>query len=181
MSDQHADHLLFEGQYLTLKSRRGWEFVGRNHPVVCLVAWTPARELLLVEQFRVPVDCRTIELPAGLVGDQAGQAGEGLEVAAARELEEETGWRPGRLEEIMRCPSTAGLSDEVVVFYLAHELEKTGEGGGDGSEDILVHQVAFKDIDRWLDEQRAKGKALDPKIFAALHWTRSRFPEVLEN
>lgn len=180
MSDHSADQLLFEGKYLTLKSRRGWEFVGRNHPVVCLIAWTPARELLLVEQFRIPVDSHTIELPAGLVGDQTGQANEPLEVAASRELEEETGWRPGRLTEIMRCPSTAGLSDEEVVFYLAHELEKTGDGGGDGSEDITVHPIAIGDIDRWLDEQRAQGKALDPKIFAALHWTRSRFPSILD-
>ncbi|MGY6586951.1 MAG: NUDIX hydrolase [Wenzhouxiangella sp.] len=180
MSDHSADRLLFEGQYLTLKSRRGWEFVGRKHPVVCLIAWTPARELLLVEQFRIPVDSHTIELPAGLAGDQIGQTDEPLELAASRELEEETGWRPGRLTEIMRCPSTAGLSDEVVVFYLAHELEKTGDGGGDGSEDITVHQIAIGEIDRWLDEQRARGKALDPKIFAALHWTRSRFPSILE-
>ncbi len=179
MSNSQTDQLLFEGQYLTLKLRRGWEFVGRNHPVVCLIAWTEARELLLVEQFRIPVDCRTIELPAGLVGDQAGQADEKLEVAASRELEEETGWRPGRLEEIMRCPSTAGLSDEVVVFFLAHDLVKTGDGGGDGSEDIVVHRVPVDGIDRWLDEQRSQGKALDPKIFSALHWTRSRFPSLI--
>lgn len=173
------DKTLFEGRYLTLKSRRGWEFVQRNHPVVCLVAWTPDRELLLVEQYREPVGCLTIELPAGLVGDQEALQGEALELAASRELEEETGWRPGQLEEIMRCPSSAGLTDEVVVFFLAHQLEQVGEGGGDGSEDIRVHQVPADSIDAWLEQQQANGLALDPKIFSALHWTRRRLPTIL--
>ena len=166
--------LLYEGRYLTLKSRDGWEFVAREHDVACLVAWTPAQELLLVEQYRIPVGSRTIELPAGLVGDHAEQAGEAIEDAAGRELEEETGWRAGRLEPIMRCPTSAGMSNESVLFFFAEDLVQVGSGGGDDSEDILVHRVPLAGIDEWLDQRYREGYALDPKIFAALHWSRNR-------
>jgi ADP-ribose pyrophosphatase len=165
---------LYKGRYLNLKSRDGWEYVAREHAVACLVAWTPDRELLLVEQYRIPIQARTIELPAGLVGDQHDQADEAIEDAARRELEEETGWRAGRLEAFIRCPSSAGMSDETVQFFFADDLKQVGPGGGDDSEDIRVHRVPHSDIDRWLDQRYREGYALDPKIFAALHWSRLR-------
>lgn len=166
--------LLFKGRYLTLKSRQDWEFVAREHDVACLIAWTPAGELLLVEQYRIPIQSRTIELPAGLVGDQAESADEAIEDAARRELEEETGWRAGRLEKWMRCPSSAGMSDESVQFFFAEELTETGPGGGDDSEDIRVHRIHHSIIDEWLAARYREGCAIDPKIYAALHWSRDR-------
>ena len=162
--------LLYEGNYLNLQSRDGWEFVSRRHRVAVLVAWTPAGELLLVEQHRIPVAGPVIELPAGLVGDVAGQEDEDLLAAANRELEEETGWRAGRVSTIMACPTSAGMTDESVVFVRAEALEKVGPGGGDASEDIAVHAVPGADIDAWLAARQAEGKAIDPKIFAAIHW-----------
>ncbi|MEN1728245.1 MAG: NUDIX hydrolase [Pseudomonadota bacterium] len=165
---------LHRGRYLTLQERRGWEFIHRLHPVVVMVAWTPDDELVLVEQYREPLQASTIELPAGLVGDEAGHEDEGLLLAAARELEEETGWRAGSMAEIMRCPTSAGMSDEIAVFIRASELVKVGEGGGTPSENITVHVVARDRIDRWLDEQREDGKQLDPKIYSVLHWSRTR-------
>ncbi|AKS40777.1 NUDIX hydrolase [Wenzhouxiangella marina] len=165
---------LHRGAYLSLCSRKHWEFVHRQHPVVVLVAWTPARELLLVEQYREPIAARTIELPAGLVGDEVGSEDEALLDAANRELEEETGWRAGRLTELMRCPTSAGMSDEMAVFLHAESLEQVGPGGGTGSEDITVHAIPERDIDAWLQAQRREGKQLDPKIYAALYWTGSR-------
>ena len=82
-----------EGKYLRLVTRGTWEFAERTtggHAVLVL-AVTPERRLLFVEQFRVPVDGRTIELPAGLVGDTRDD--DTFEEAARRELLEETGWR----------------------------------------------------------------------------------------
>jgi len=162
---------LYTGQYLTLCSRNGWEYIHRRHPVVVMVAWTPNRELLLVEQYREPIGGRTIELPAGLVGDEIGSEDEDLLKAAARELEEETGWRSDRLSEIMRCPTSSGMSDETAVFILAEELVQTGPGGGTASENITVHAIPHNQIDKWLDQQRQAGLALDPKIYAALYWS----------
>jgi ADP-ribose pyrophosphatase len=163
--------ILHQGRYLTFKSRDGWEFAARNHKVAVIIAWTPDDELLLVEQFRHPLGLRVIELPAGLVADETGYENEDFLDAAARELEEETGWRAGTLSEIMTCPTSAGLSDEIVMFVLAEKLTQVGRGGGDDSEDIVVHRVRRNIIDRWLDDHRAHGLAIDPKIYAALYWS----------
>ena len=165
------DEILYRGQYLTLKSRNGWEYAARSHQVAVIIAWTPEDELLLVEQFREPLGQRVIELPAGLVGDDAGLENEDFLDAAARELEEETGWRASALSEIMSCPTSAGMSDETVMFVLAEQLTQVGRGGGDDSEDIVVHRVRRAIIDQWLDERRAHGLGIDPKIYTALYWS----------
>ncbi|WP_376693285.1 NUDIX hydrolase [Wenzhouxiangella sp. EGI_FJ10409] len=169
MSDE--TRTLYDGRYLRLVERRGWELVSRRHRVAVLVAWTPADELLLVEQYRVPVERRTIELPAGLVGDQAGLESEPLLEAARRELEEETGWQAREVSELMPCPTSAGLTDEIAVFVKATDLVRVGDGGGDESEDIVVHAVAVDAIDDWLRQRHAAGLAIDPKIYAALYWS----------
>jgi len=169
LSDEPVKNL-WQGRYLTMQSRRGWEFVHRRHPVVAVIAWTPGDRLLLVEQYREPIAQSTIELPAGLVGDEDDGQGESALSAAARELEEETGWKAGQLTEIIRCPSSAGLSDEEVIFVAAEQLTRTGAGGGTASEAITVHAVSRADIDQWLDQQRTRSCALDPKIYAALYW-----------
>lgn len=169
------DQVHFRGRYLNLMEREGWEFASRSNAsgVVVLIGVTVEGELLLVRQFRKPVGSDVIELPAGLVGDQD-DPHEGVLQAAARELEEETGYRPGRLEELISCPSSAGMSDEIITFVLCTELRRTGPGGGDASEDIEVIAVPLVDVDDWLDRQRAAGRPLDPKIYSALYWLSRR-------
>lgn len=171
-----SDHkrLLYRGQYINLVASSGWEYAERRHRAVVLIAWTPDGELLLVEQFRIPLNSRTIELPAGLVGDSPGQEGESLATAAGRELEEETGWRAENWQELMTCPTSAGLTDEVVTFMLAGNLEPVGAGGGDASEDIVVHRIAGGDINRWLRQRHDQGIAVDPKVYTALYWSQGK-------
>ncbi len=163
--------ILYPGRYLSLGSKEDWEYVIRRHRVVVMIAWTPANELLLVEQFRIPVGRRTIELPAGLVGDEQGRETENLIAAARRELEEETGWHAGKLRKLMRCPTSAGMTNEEVNFIEASDLVQTGGGGGDDSEDILVHRIHRDEIDPWLLKRYREGRALDPKIYSALYWS----------
>ena len=161
----------YEGRYLSLLERDGWEFAHRSNAsaVVVLVAVTREGELLLVEQFRKPVGARVLELPAGLVGDLADPE-EPLMEAAERELEEETGYRPGGMDILMECPSSAGMSDEKLAFILAHGCERVGPGGGDDSEDIEVIIMPLAKVDAFLDRQLAAGKLLDPKIYSGLFW-----------
>ena len=163
--------LLHGGDYLSLRRRGHWEYASRAHPrVAVVIARTGAGELLLVEQYRAPIDARAVELPAGLIGDTPGAEDEAVLVAARRELEEETGYTSEHLHEILRCPTSAGMTDELAIFVRATDPVCIGDGGGDDSEDITVHAVPIRGIDTWLADRVRAGLAIDPKIFAALYW-----------
>jgi ADP-ribose pyrophosphatase len=161
----------YQGRYLSLLERDGWEFSSRTNAsgVVVLIAVTDQNEIVLVEQYRPPVAKRVIELPAGLVGD-IGDGNESILEAAARELEEETGFSANEVRLLTEVPSSAGMTDEIISFVLTSGLRRIGPGGGDDSEDISVHIIPLQRVDEWLQNQSAAGKLLDPKIFAALYW-----------
>lgn len=156
------------GVYLRLMRRGTWEYAERANAsaAVIVVAVTPEDRILFVEQQRIPICCATIEMPAGLVGDIGDH--DTIEAAAARELEEETGWRAGRIEFLMIGPSSAGMSTEMIAFVRARDLVKVGPGGGDPSEDIIVHEVPRAEAARWLHDQAAAGYSIDPKLYAGL-------------
>ncbi|MBT8062169.1 MAG: NUDIX hydrolase [Xanthomonadales bacterium] len=162
---------LYSGRYLGLVERERWEYTTRVNAsaVAVLIPLTQQGELLLVEQFRVPVNAVVTELPAGLVGD-LDDPEEPLVTAAYRELEEETGFRAEKLDILLTCPSSAGMSDELVTFVLARQLHQTGPGGGDDSEEITVHRVPLGEVDEWLAGRLAMGHQVDPKIYTALYW-----------
>lgn len=176
MSEQHT---LYEGDYLRLCRTGTWEYVQRVNArgAAVIVAVTPDDALLLVEQPRPALGGPVIELPAGLVGDIVGAEDEDRATAAARELEEETGWRPGRMVYLTGGPPSAGLSGETLWFYRALTLTQIDAGGGDDSEDITVHTVALSDVDAWLAEREAAGVPVDPKVYTGLYFIRCR-PEL---
>jgi len=165
----------FKGRFLGMKERDNWEYAFRTNAsgVVVIVPITENRELVLVEQYRIPVQSVVLELPAGLVGD-TGDSEEDFKTAAQRELIEETGFRAGTLEELITSPSTAGMADEIITIYYASGLERVGPGGGDGNENITVHLVPLQSAVEWLDQRQKEGMMLDPKIYAGLFWAGLR-------
>ena len=172
MSVTPSDGVLGTGRYLQLRRRHSWEFVERKGvtDVVVLVAVTAEQEAVLVEQYREPVQAKMIEWAAGLVGDEEAVDGETMLEAAARELEEETGFRAERFDILATGPSSGGLTSEVVTFVRARELERVGEGGGVGGEDIRVHLVPLSQSDSWLSQRAGEGFLIDPKIYAGLYF-----------
>lgn len=162
--------VLGSGRHLTLVSDSGWEYVKRRGStgVVAIVAVTDDSKLLLVEQYRPAVGRRVIDLPAGLVGDEAEQASERGETAARRELLEETGYRTDGLSRLVETPTSPGLTSEIVTFFLAKTVEKVDSGGGVGSEQIVVHEIPLKAIDDWLSEQIDRNVLIDVKVYAGL-------------
>lgn len=162
--------VLHSSRFLELVNQDGWDFVRRRNAsaVVGLVAVTPAKELLLVEQFRIPVGASVIELPAGLVGDE--DADEDILVAASRELVEETGWEPTACKILSRSPNSAGLTSEISTLILATGLKQVGKGGGVVGENITVHSVPLAEVPAWLAQRASAGTLIDHKIYAALWW-----------
>jgi ADP-ribose pyrophosphatase len=161
---------LFEGRWLSLRKRGRWEYAERNNPngAVIILAVTPADKVLFVEQYRVSILQNTIEMPAGLIGDLADQSHENALMAAQRELEEETGYRCRRVEFVHCGPSSSGMSTEMITFVRAWDLENAGPGGGDETENIVVHEVPRGEAGAWLFARAAEGYSIDPKLFAGL-------------
>lgn len=142
------EEIVWQGKFITAKRRGRWEYVGRARGIraAVILAVDDEDHVILVEQFRMPLGKRCIELPAGLVGDGDDNQDEDASIAGARELEEETGYRPGRMELIGEFFSSPGMVSESFTLLRAHDLVKVGEGGGVESEDITVHRVPMSDI-----------------------------------
>jgi ADP-ribose pyrophosphatase len=162
---------MWAGRFITAKKRGKWEYVGRARGIHAAVILAideaeDGRHVLLVDQYRVPLGRRCIELPAGLVGDQ--EEGEDSSLAAARELEEETGFRPDRLETLGEFYSSPGMVSESFTLFRAHGLVKTGEGGGVEDEDIQVHRVPIDTLNDQIATWRAEGYAMDVKLLLLL-------------
>lgn len=165
------EEIMWAGRFITAKRRGKWEYVGRARGINAAVILaideaTDGRHVLLVDQYRVPLGRRCIELPAGLVGDQ--EAGEDATLAAARELEEETGYRPARLENLGEFYSSPGMVSESFTLFRAHDLVKTGEGGGVEDEDIHVHRVPLATLADQVAAWRAEDYAMDVKLLLLL-------------
>ena len=160
------------GKYLTLVKEGHWEYVDRSNATgaAIIVAVTEEKKLLLVEQCRIPVHARTIELPAGIIGDEAECADEAQAEAARRELREETGYDAAHIEALNTGPSSSGLTSEVVTLFLATELCRVGKGGGVAHENITVHEVALSEVHGWLEAKAKSGVLIDPKIYAGLYF-----------
>ena len=162
---------LCNGKWLRLKRRGRWEYAERTNPGggVMIIAVTPQDRILFVEQYRPAIECMTIEMPAGLVGDVASSADESAVDAAHRELVEETGYRAGRIDFLMAGPTSAGMSNEILAFVHARDLVRVEQGGGDETEDITVHEVPRLEAATWLIEKINAGYSIDPKLFAGLY------------
>ncbi len=160
------------GRFVNFAKRDGWEFVERTNisGIVGIVAVTEDRKIVLVEQYRPPMDKIVIELPAGLAGDVAGHETEALELAARRELMEETGYEAREMIRLVDGASSAGITDEVVTLFRAAGLRKTGRGGGNGAEHITVLEIPLRGIDEWLQMRIRDGAAVDMKVFSGLYF-----------
>jgi len=162
------EETMWQGDWITARRRGTWEYVGRARGIraAVILAVDEANRVILVEQFRVPLGRPCIELPAGLVGDE--HEGEAPTAAAARELEEETGYRAARLEVVGEFWSSPGMVTESFTLLRASGLEKVSAGGGVADEAITVHLVPIASLAAFLAERRALGDAIDMKLMMLL-------------
>ena len=166
-SDSEA--IVWQGKFVTAKTRGRWEYVSRSRGIraAVILAIDAEDHVILVEQYRVPLGRICIELPAGLIGDGDDRE-EDDATAAARELEEETGYRAERMEVLGEFWSSPGMVTESYSLLRAHGLTKVGPGGGTDSEDITVHRVPLSGIAQAVANWRAQGFAIDTKMLLLL-------------
>jgi ADP-ribose pyrophosphatase len=161
------EQVVWEGRFLAAKKRGKWEYVSRTRNIsAAVILAIHEGEVILVEQYRVPIGAQCLELPAGLIGD--GEEGEEVELAAIRELEEETGYRAARMVHLGRFYASSGMSSEGFNLLRAEGLTKVGEGGGVEGEDIMVHHVKLDAIRDFVARKREEGCAMDAKLLLLL-------------
>ena len=173
MSEHHdpdaPDEIMWEGRFITARRKGRWEYVSRSRGIrAAVILAVEDGHVLLVEQYRVPLGKRCIELPAGLIGDDAGGEDEDAATAAARELEEETGYRADHIELLGEFWSSPGMVSESFTLVRAHGLEQVGPGGGTAGEDITVHRIPLSGIEAAIAGWRAEGLAIDVRLLTLL-------------
>jgi ADP-ribose pyrophosphatase len=168
--DQDAPlQTMWDGKYIRAMKRGRWEYVSRTNSVGAAVILAEHEgKVILVEQYRVPVGARCLELPAGLVGDEEAHAT--VESTAIKELEEETGFTCERVERLGDFHSSPGMVAESFTLVRAHGVRNIGEGGGTEHEEIEVHLVAREDIPAFVAERRAAGVAIDVKLLIFMNF-----------
>jgi len=158
---------VWEGKYIKVLKHGTWEYVSRTRGVsAAVMIAVDDGHAILVEQYRVPIGKMSLELPAGLVGDE--EEGEAVEAAAIRELEEETGYRAEHMVNLGRFHASPGMSSEGFTLLRAEGLTKVGEGGGVEGENIKVHRVPVAEVPAFVEAKRREGLAMDVKLLLLL-------------
>ena len=161
------EEVVWEGRFIAARRKGKWEYVSRTRGVsAAVVLAIHEGAVILVEQYRVPIGQKCLELPAGLIGDE--EEGEEAATAAIRELEEETGWRAERMVDLGRFFASPGMSSEGFTLLRAEGLTRVGEGGGVAGEDIITHQVKLAEVAGFVAAKRAEGYAIDVKLLLLL-------------
>lgn len=155
------------GRFVVAKRRGRWEYASRPRGIrAAVILAIDAGEVLLVEQYRVPIGQVSLELPAGLIGDE--KHGEDTLDSARRELEEETGYVAAQWEDLGEFCSSPGMLSETFTLLKATGLTRVSEGGGVDGENIVVHRAPLARIDKIIAEHRAQGHGIDAKLVMLL-------------
>jgi len=163
LDDVPPAEVMWAGKFVRAMRRGKWEYASRLGDINAVVILAEYEgKVILVDQPRAAPDCRCVELPAGLVGDEDPNATP--ETTAIKELEEETGFTAERVERLGDFYGSPGILAESFTLVRAHGVRKIGDGGGDDDEDINVHLIARADIPNFIEQKRAEGFGIDVKL-----------------
>ncbi len=180
-------YLAYTGEHLHFfdvshGSGQHWEYVSRakSGGGVTIVAITGQHQVLLIEQYRPPLGKRSIEFPAGLVGDEPGAEAETVEEAVRRELKNETTLDCGKISRLANGSLLPGITDETNAFCLAEveglpgtistSFELPLKGGNARENEVIpvIYAVPLDKVVPWLEQQKTEGKEIDLRIYAGL-------------
>ena len=167
LDDLPPAEVMWQGKYVRALRRGKWEYASRTNDIRAVVILAEHDgKVILIDQPRVPLGQRCVELPAGLIGDEDPNAT--VESTAIKELEEEAGFTGDSVERLGDFYASPGMVSEGFTLVRVHGVRRVGEGGGDDHEDIAVHLVARGDIPNFLEQKRAEGFAIDVKLLIFL-------------
>ena len=169
LEDLPPPDVMCEGKFVRLLKRGKWEYASRAGDIKAVVILAEHDgKMILIDQPRVPLDGRCVELPAGLVGDDDPDATP--ESTAIKELEEETGYTAERVERLGEYYASPGMLSESFTLVRAHGVRKVSEGGGDENEDIEIHLVPPAEIPNFIEQKRAEGFGIDVKLLLFMNF-----------
>ncbi|MBQ0041832.1 MAG: NUDIX hydrolase [Lachnospiraceae bacterium] len=143
-----------------------WDFID-HHGAAAVVPVTDDGKLLMVRQYRNALDRYTLEIPAGGMNP-----GEDYKVAAARELEEETGYKSDELEFLIKVNTTVAFCNEEIGIYVARNLVKS-EQRLDEDEYIDVVAMDVEELCNMIYEAKIK----DGKTISAILAYKNKYVE----
>lgn len=122
-----------------------------KHPgAVAIIPITKDKKIVMVEQYRKPLEKSIIEIPAGKL-----EKGESPEITAVRELEEETGYTTKKLTKVTSFYTSPGFADEIMYIYVSDELEKLDFPPAlDEDEFVEIHELTLAEAKQYIQEQR---------------------------
>ncbi len=137
-----------------------WDFISHRMGAACVLPVKADGKILMVRQYRNALERYTIEVPAG----KRDSVDEDTAICAERELEEETGYKAGKLEKLLSIKTTVAFCDEFIDVYLATDLVDLGHQNLDESEDIEILEYTIDE----LTDMCYKGILQDAKTVAAI-------------
>jgi ADP-ribose pyrophosphatase len=169
LDDLPPPEVMWAGKFVRVVRRGKWEYASRTNNISAVVILAEFEgKVILIDQPRVPLGERCVELPAGLVGDTDREAT--VEDTAIKELEEETGFTASHVERLGDFYSSPGMLAEGFTLVRAHGVRRVGEGGGDDNEDINVHLVERAEIPNFIEQKRAEGFGIDVKLLIFMNF-----------
>lgn len=137
-----------------------------KHPgAVAIIPITREGKIVMVEQYRKPLERSIIEIPAGKL-----EPGEKPAFTATRELEEETGYGAVHLEKIRSFATSPGFADEVIHLFVARDLYKIAQPASlDEDEFVEIVEVSIEEAERLVEEERI----FDAKTILAIMWAKN--------
>lgn len=136
-----------------------WDYIEHRMGAAAVVAVPEPGKVLMVHQYRPALERMTLEIPAG----SRDSVTEDTKVCAARELEEETGYRAGKLTKLLSLKTTVAFCNEFIDVYLAEELTKTQQHL-DAGEEIEIEVFSIEELTKRI----YAGEIQDSKTIAGL-------------
>ncbi|MBB6455317.1 ADP-ribose pyrophosphatase [Salirhabdus euzebyi] len=165
---------IFKGKVITLvhedvelpNGKQSKREVVKHPGAVAVIPITKEKKIMLVEQYRKPLERSIVEIPAGKL-----EPGEAPEVTALRELEEETGYTTEKLSYVTAFYTSPGFADEIIHIYLAEDLKKVESPlTPDEDEFVDIMECSLEEAEKMVAEK----KIYDAKTAYAILYLKTR-------